>query len=121
MSTNQIDDIDALIRALDTADALPGAADLRTRSYELLDLDPGASVVDVGCGAGRAVAELRERGADAIGVDVSERMLAARAAGAAGVVTGEQADAWYAEQAGRAAADRLFLAVPIFVAAASAR
>ncbi|WP_345363125.1 methyltransferase domain-containing protein [Actinoallomurus liliacearum] len=252
MSTKQIDDIDALIRALDTADALPGVADLRTRSYELLEPAPDASVVDVGCGAGRAVAELRERGVNAIGVDVSERMLdvarrrwpgadvrladacdlpfgdgelagyradkvyhelpdparaaaearrvlapggrivltgqdwdaflidsddpgltrtivharadtipspraarrfrgllldagfadvtaevrtavftgaamlpmlqgLARAADAAGAVTGEQADVWCAEQADRAAADRLFLAVPMFVAAGSAR
>ncbi|MEV5707557.1 hypothetical protein [Actinoallomurus sp. NPDC052274] len=45
----------------------------------------------------------------------------ARAAGAAGAITSEQADAWCAEQAGRAAADRLFLAVPMFVAAGSAR
>jgi SAM-dependent methyltransferase len=41
---------------LDAADRLPGARELRALSYDLLG---GAeSVVDVGCGAGRAVAEL---------------------------------------------------------------
>src|SRR3954471_712416 len=74
MSTNS--DIDALIRRLDTADAMPGAADLRARSYELLQPIPDALVADVGCGAGRAVAELTERGAKAVGVDGSERMVA---------------------------------------------
>ncbi|MCO6010731.1 methyltransferase domain-containing protein [Actinoallomurus purpureus] len=76
MSTNHIDDIDVLIRTLDIADALPGAADLRARSYELLRPAPDARVADVGCGAGRAVAEMTERGARVTGVDVSERMLA---------------------------------------------
>lgn len=36
------------------------------------------------------------------------------------VVTREQADAWIAEQHARAGADRLFLAPPMFVAAATA-
>ncbi|WP_345433756.1 methyltransferase domain-containing protein [Actinoallomurus vinaceus] len=76
MSTEQSFDIDTLIRRLDTADAMPGAADLRARSYELLQPITGALVVDVGCGAGRAVAELTERGAKAVGVDASERMVA---------------------------------------------
>jgi SAM-dependent methyltransferase len=75
MSTHQMTDIDGLIRRLDMADALPGAADLRLRSYDCLDLGLDARVVDVGCGAGRAVAEMNERGAKAIGVDASERML----------------------------------------------
>jgi SAM-dependent methyltransferase len=78
MSTSTTSDHrESLLRMMDAADALPGAAALRTRSYELLDLPAGASVVDVGCGAGRAVAELAERDARAIGVDLSERMLAA--------------------------------------------
>jgi ubiquinone/menaquinone biosynthesis C-methylase UbiE len=70
-------DIDTLIRVLDAADAMPGAARLRARSYELLQLTPGATVVDVGCGTGRAVAELAEQGASAIGVDPDPAMLAA--------------------------------------------
>lgn len=69
--------MESLIRLLDVADALPGADTLRARSYELLELPYGAAVVDVGCGAGRAVGELAERGSRAIGVDVSEQMIAA--------------------------------------------
>ncbi|WP_433436570.1 methyltransferase domain-containing protein [Nonomuraea sp. CA-141351] len=72
--TNQME---SLIRLLDVADALPGAVALRARSYDLLTLHDGAAVVDVGCGAGRAVDELEERGMKAIGVDVSEEMIAA--------------------------------------------
>lgn len=70
-------DTDTLIRALDAAEAMPGAARLRARSYELLRLPPDAMVVDVGCGTGRAVAELAEQGAHAIGVDLDPAMLAA--------------------------------------------
>lgn len=70
-------DTETLIRVLDAADALPGAAQLRARTYELLRLAPGQTVVDVGCGTGRAVAELTERGASAIGVDLDPAMLAA--------------------------------------------
>ncbi|MEV6350685.1 methyltransferase domain-containing protein [Actinoplanes sp. NPDC051851] len=66
-------DATALIRLLDTAENLPEAIALRSRTYELLRLHPGAAVVDVGCGAGRAVAEL---GAHAIGVDPDPVMLA---------------------------------------------
>jgi hypothetical protein len=36
----------------------------------------------------------------------------------AGAITGEQAAAWTAEQSRRAGADRMFLAVPLFVAVA---
>ncbi|TDE34993.1 methyltransferase domain-containing protein [Actinomadura sp. 6K520] len=64
-----------LIALLDAADRLPGAAELRVRSYELLAAEPGTSVVDVGCGAGRAVAELTERGVRAVGADPNETMI----------------------------------------------
>ncbi|SMD07878.1 methyltransferase domain-containing protein [Kibdelosporangium aridum] len=67
----------SLIEALDAFDALPGAAELRARTYELLALPPGAPVVDVGCGTGRAVAELAARGAKPVGVDVDPEMLSA--------------------------------------------
>ncbi|MFC4532248.1 methyltransferase domain-containing protein [Sphaerisporangium dianthi] len=69
------DPVDSLIKVLDGVDARPDAVRLRTRSYELLELEPGTAVVDVGCGAGRAVAEMNERGVRAIGVDASERMI----------------------------------------------
>ena len=70
-------DTDTLIRQLDAAETLPAAARLRARSYQLLRLPPDATVVDVGCGAARAVAELAEHAARAIGVDLDPAMLAA--------------------------------------------
>ncbi|XVQ11022.1 methyltransferase domain-containing protein [Spirillospora sp. CA-255316] len=80
MSTPSLDD---LVRRLDLADARPDAVALRARSYGLLlhpasgDTGRRSRVVDVGCGAGRAVAELNERGGRAIGLDGSEQMIAA--------------------------------------------
>ncbi|MDF6045166.1 methyltransferase domain-containing protein [Streptomyces sp. JH14] len=67
---------DDLIALLDTADRLPGAGELRARSHGLLSAGPGMAAVDVGCGAGRAVAELAERGVKAVGVDRSEQVIA---------------------------------------------
>jgi ubiquinone/menaquinone biosynthesis C-methylase UbiE len=64
----------ALIQLLDIADALPWATELRTRTYDLLGR---GRVVDVGCGTGRAVAELLERGSDPVGIDPSEEMISA--------------------------------------------
>lgn len=68
-------EIETLVSRLDAADAFPGATELRDRSYRLLGLRTGARVVDVGCGAGRAVAEMTGEGADAVGVDVAETMI----------------------------------------------
>jgi ubiquinone/menaquinone biosynthesis C-methylase UbiE len=70
-------DTDSLIRQLDAAEAMPAAARLRARSYQLLRLAPDATVVDVGCGAARAVSELAGHAARAIGVDPDPAMLAA--------------------------------------------
>jgi ubiquinone/menaquinone biosynthesis C-methylase UbiE len=70
-------DTETLIRTLDAAEAAPGAVAIRERSYQLLRPAPDATVVDVGCGTGRAVAELAERGARAIGVDLDPAMVAA--------------------------------------------
>ena len=69
-------DTEALLAVLDAADEMPSAVQLRARSYELLSLVPGSTVVDVGCGGGRAVAELAERGVHAVGVDTGPWMLA---------------------------------------------
>lgn len=63
------------MQRLDAADALPGAAELRARTYELLRLEPGAAVIDVGCGAGLAVSELSSLGFRAVGVDLSSEMV----------------------------------------------
>ncbi|MFJ7215607.1 methyltransferase domain-containing protein [Amycolatopsis sp. NPDC098790] len=73
-----------LLARLDLADSLPGAADLREATYELLRCGPGDRVLDVGCGGGRAVAELCARGARAVGADLDPRMLAAARARSAG-------------------------------------
>jgi SAM-dependent methyltransferase len=68
--------IEELITLLDAHDATPDATRLRARSYELLDIGPGTAVADAGCGTGRAVAEMAALGARAVGVDLSEKMLA---------------------------------------------
>ncbi|MDT0443100.1 methyltransferase domain-containing protein [Streptomyces johnsoniae] len=70
-------DTQSLLAVLDAADQMPSATRLRARSYELLSPVPGSTVVDVGCGAGRAVAELAERGVHAVGVDPDPWMLTA--------------------------------------------
>jgi SAM-dependent methyltransferase len=68
--------IEALIPQLDAVEESPGAAALRARSYELLRGTRDAIVVDVGCGAGRAVAELADQGVRVMGIDVSDQMIA---------------------------------------------
>ncbi|SDZ44070.1 Methyltransferase domain-containing protein [Asanoa ishikariensis] len=57
------------LNALDSFETLPAAARLRVHSYELLALNKGDRVVDVGCGTGRAAAELAARHAIATGID----------------------------------------------------
>ena len=59
---------------LDRVEALAPAAAVRERTYALLPAGPGA---DVGCGRGRAVADLAERGHDGVGVDRSRVMVSA--------------------------------------------
>lgn len=66
-----------LLAVLDLAERLPWAVDLRARTYELLGDVRDEVVVDVGCGGGRAVAELAGLGATAVGVDLDDAMLAA--------------------------------------------
>jgi ubiquinone/menaquinone biosynthesis C-methylase UbiE len=78
-------DSTTLIRALDAAESLPGAVALRERGYDLLRPGAGDTVIDVGCGTGRAVAELAERGARALGVDLDPEMLAAARARFSGI------------------------------------
>ncbi len=62
-----------LLALLDAFDALPAAAALRQRSYDLLAPLDGL-VVDVGCGGGRAVAELTEL-TTTVGVDLDPEMV----------------------------------------------
>jgi ubiquinone/menaquinone biosynthesis C-methylase UbiE len=47
----------------------------RRRGLLLADVQPGERVLDLGCGAGRFVAALRDHGADAVGVDLAEGAL----------------------------------------------
>ncbi|MGW4197136.1 methyltransferase domain-containing protein [Streptomyces sp. NPDC005004] len=67
---------EALIALLDVIDEAPEAVELRQWSYELIGTVSGKTVADVGCGAGRAVGELAEQGARAIGFDCDETMVA---------------------------------------------
>jgi len=62
---------------LDRGDERPGAAELRSRSYRLLRLKRGATCVDVGCGDGRAVAELAAAGLKVTGVDTDPDVIEA--------------------------------------------
>ncbi|MDJ0418903.1 methyltransferase domain-containing protein [Rhodococcus opacus] len=75
-STDTDTDTEALVALLDIIDNYPGAAALRARSIELLAAPRGATVLDVGCGAGRAVAEMTEQEWDGLGIDLDEHMLA---------------------------------------------
>jgi ubiquinone/menaquinone biosynthesis C-methylase UbiE len=60
---------------LEQVEQLPDIVERRYRSYELLALDGGERVADVGCGLGTAVRELAAQGVRPIGFDVSEAML----------------------------------------------
>lgn len=64
-----------LIAFVDGIERLAHAVEVRERSYQLLGGQPGDSVVDVGCGTGRAVAEMSDRGLRAAGVDISQQMI----------------------------------------------
>lgn len=65
-----------LMAFVDTLENLPHAHEMRERSYQLLNAQDGEVALDVGCGRGRAVAELSARGVRAIGVDNSQQMIA---------------------------------------------
>ena len=84
-------DVDASGRSGELVDYLvltaEHVADIRRNGYEFLRLQPGASVLDVGCGAGEVCVELAARVGPAgkvAGIDLSEAMIeAARKAAAA--------------------------------------
>ncbi|MEC4015462.1 methyltransferase domain-containing protein [Streptomyces sp. H27-D2] len=65
-----------LVAFLERVEQLHPIPELRERSYQDLKVRPGRRVVDVGCGAGVAVAELAAHGAEVTGVDPSENMVA---------------------------------------------
>lgn len=64
-----------LMTFVDTLENLPHAHEMRELSYQLLKARSGEVAIDVGCGRGRAVAELSARGVQAIGVDNSQQMI----------------------------------------------
>ena len=73
------DDASAYKKCLALLDSLPYFRAYKERSYELLDLSPGLSVLEAGCGLGGDVLRVAERlGPDGlvIGVDASARMIA---------------------------------------------
>ncbi len=67
---------DSMVTVLDALDARPDATALRELGYRRLVPGEGETVVDVGCGAGRAVAELGRLGVRAVGIDPDPDMLA---------------------------------------------
>lgn len=63
---------------LDRVEKLPDVIERRRRSYELLQIEKGSVVADVGCGTGTAVFEMAELvgpGVTPIGVDISEALV----------------------------------------------
>jgi SAM-dependent methyltransferase len=56
------------------AEATPWAWE-RRRALLLAEARPGERVLDLGCGAGRFVAAVRDAGADPVGVDIAEAAL----------------------------------------------
>lgn len=66
------------VRYLDTTRATDFFQEIKQRTFDLMDLHPGESVVDLGCGTGEDVWALAARvspGGSAVGVDVSSTMI----------------------------------------------
>lgn len=67
-----------ILAFLDRIERRPDFAARRRRSYELLHLQPGSRVADIGCGAGTAVLELAAHvapGGSSVGVDTNELLI----------------------------------------------
>jgi ubiquinone/menaquinone biosynthesis C-methylase UbiE len=69
------DQSSALITRLEDNEDHPMWFAARLRSHQLLGAKAEDYVLDVGCGPGRAVAELRSQGVHAVGVDISQRVI----------------------------------------------
>lgn len=73
------DDADAYRSYLDAVTGVDAIEAVKRRSYDLLDLDTGARVLDVGCGTGEDVVAVADRvgeSGEVVGVDASEEMVA---------------------------------------------
>ena len=67
------------VRVLDALTALDCIRAYKRRTFELLELQPGASILDLGCGAGDDVQELARLvgpSGRVVGVDCSETVIA---------------------------------------------
>lgn len=78
---NQVDQASPrfFIEFLDLLDSLPALQDVRSRSAAQMRIQPGASVLDIGCGVGTAALGLADRvGAQGriCGIDISDAMVA---------------------------------------------
>lgn len=67
--------VDPRIALLDAMDDTAAGTRLREHTYRLFEPATGGVVLDIGCGAARAVAELVERGHRAVGVDTDQEVL----------------------------------------------
>ena len=73
-------DLGKLVACLEFLDGLPSFIAYKTRSIERMQLKPGDTAVDLGCGLGfdvRKMAEIVRPGGRAIGVDLSNKLLEA--------------------------------------------
>lgn len=66
----------AFMRVADRLGAYDTTREDAAAVIELLGLEPGARVLDAGCGFGRFAAALAEHGCDAVGVDISPAAIA---------------------------------------------
>jgi len=94
-------DPDFFVRYLDTASAQEPIQAFKRRSFELLEVKPGAQLLDVGCGTGddvRTLAQMVGSTGRVVGVDHSETMIAEARKRAAGLnlpVEYHESDAHY--------------------------
>ena len=70
---------------------------LGAAALDLLDPQPGEHILDVGCGDGTLTMQIRERGADVVGIDNSESMIAAARARGLDVRLMDAADLKFSE------------------------
>lgn len=70
------DDAERYFALLQHLERRPQVVEYQRRAFELLHVKAGDRVVEVGCGTGKAVADLALKGIEATGVDMSQQMVA---------------------------------------------